>query len=170
VIAVRNKKIGALSGAAVAAALVLALHPAISSAQGAPTHLDVFNVEGRFEKDIDVGRAGFPTAGDFAVESQPLLDPADGSAAGRSISELTIVRAVSRGQDFEIILHSTLRLSQGDVVLDGGLRFSELFEGGTIAVVGGTGAFAGARGTAAFSSGTVGGRDGFLVSIDITTG
>ena len=166
----RTKNIRAFSGVAVAAALLLALHPAISSAQGAPAHLDLFNVEGPFEKDIDVGRAGFPTAGDFAVESQPLLDPADGSAAGRSISELTIVRPVSRGQDLEIILHSTLRLSQGDVVLDGALRFSELLDGGTIAVVGGTGQFTGARGTAIFSAGTVAGHDGFQISIDITTG
>ena len=155
---------------AVAGIMIVALRPVISSAQTTPTHIEVFNAEGPFEKDLDVGRAGFPTAGDFAVESQPLLDPGIGSALGRSLSELTIVRPVSRGQDLEVILHSTLRLPQGDVVLDGGLRFSELFDGGTIAVVGGTGSFAGARGTAAFTAGTVGGHDGFLISIDITTG
>jgi hypothetical protein len=65
---------------------------------------------------------------------------------------------------------STMRLAGGDLVLNGGLRFSELFDGGTIAVVGGTEAFAGARGTASSSAGTVAGKDGFMLSIDITTG
>jgi hypothetical protein len=163
-------KISAAVGLALAGALVLAAHAPMSSAQVGATHLEVFNVEGRFEKDVDLGKAGFPTAGDYAVESQPLLDPADGSTVGRSLSELTIVRSVSQGQDFEVVLDSTLRLSDGDLVLDGGIRFSELFEGGAMAVVGGTGAYAGARGTAAFTPGTVDGKDGFLISIDVTLG
>ena len=74
------------------------------------------------------------------------------------------------GQDFEIVLNSTLRLPDGDLVLNGGLRFSELFAGGTIPVVGGTGLFTGARGMVAFASGSVAGNDGFVLSIDITTG
>jgi hypothetical protein len=127
-------------------------------------------VEGPFEKDIDVGKPGFPTAGDYAVESQPLLDPTDGSDVGRSTSALMIVRPVSGGRDFEIVLNSTLRLPEGDLVVDGGLRFSELSTGGTIPVVGGTGPFAGARGTVVFAAGTVAGQDGFVLSIDITTG
>ena len=163
------RRIRAAVGIALGGALVLAVHAPISAAQVGTTHLDVFAVEGPFEKDIDVGKPGFPTAGDYAVESQPILDPADGSSIGRSLSELTIVRPVSDGQDFEVVLDSTLRLSDGDLVLDGGLRFSEFFEGGTIAVVGGTGTFAGARGTAAFTAGTVAGKEGFLLSIDIVT-
>lgn len=163
-------RIRTMAGVVLAGAIMLAAHAPVSSAGVAPAHIEVFNVEGPFEKDIDLGKAGFPTAGDYAVESQPLLDPADGSAVGRSISQLTIVRPVSKGQDFEILLDSTLRLPQGDLVLDGGLRFSELFADGTIPVVGGTGAFAGARGTVAFAAGTVAGRDGFVLSIDITTG
>jgi hypothetical protein len=156
--------------AALAGTLVLTTMAPISSAQTTPTHIEVFNVEGPFEKDVDVAKPGFPTPGDYAVESQPLLDPADGSSIGRSLSQLTIVRVVAQGQDLEIILNSTMRLVEGDLVLNGGLRFSELFDGGTIAVVGGTGAFAGARGTAAFSAGTVADEDGFVLSIDITTG
>ena len=89
---------------------------------------------------------------------------------GRSLTQLTIVRPVSKGQDFEIVLNSTLRLPEGDLALGGGLRFSELFANGTIPVVGGTGAFVGARGTVAFAAGTVAGQDGFVPSIDITTG
>lgn len=142
----------------------------VSSALVAPTHVEVFNLEGPFEKDIDVGKPGFPTAGDCPVESQPLLDPKDGSAVGRSISQLTIIRPVTKGQDFEVVVNTTLRLPQGDLVAEGGLRFSELFANGTIPVVGGTGAFAGARGTVAFAAGTVAGQDGFMLSIDITTG
>ena len=165
----KNMLSGAI-GLAIAGTLVLAAMAPISSAQVVPAHVDVFNVEGPFEKDIDVGRPGFGTAGDYAVESQPLLDPGDGSTVGRSLSQVTIVRPVAGGEDLEILLGSTLRLPQGDVVLDGGLRFSELLDGGTIPVVGGTEAFAGARGTATFSSGTVGGKDGFNVSIDLTTG
>ncbi len=154
---------------ALAGAIVLAVHAPISSAQIGPTHLDVFAVEGPFEKDIDVGKPGFPSAGDYAVESQPILDPADGSSVGRSLSELTVVRPVSQGQDLEIVLDSTLRLADGDLVLDGGLRFSESFTGGQIAVVGGTGDFAGARGMVTFTAGTVDGKDGFFLSIDIVT-
>ena len=161
--------IGAI-GAALVGTLVLAAMAPISSAQTTPTHLEVFNVEGPFEKDVDVAKPGFPTAGDYAVESQPLLDPADGTPIGRSLSQLTIVRALARGQDLEIVLNSTMRLVQGDLLLNGGLRFSELLDGGAIAVVGGTGDFAGARGTAVFASGTVAGKDGFVLSIDITTG
>lgn len=165
-----TRKIRAAVGIALAGALVIAAHAPISSAQVGGTHIDVFAAEGPFEKDIDLGKAGFPTAGDFAVESQPLLDPADGSTVGRSISQLTIVRPVSQGQDLEVVLSSTLRLADGDLVAAGGLRFSELFGGGSIAVVGGTGMFAGARGTATFTAGAVAGKDGFFVSIDITTG
>ena len=166
----RKRMLTGAIGAALAGSLLLAAMAPISSAQTTPTHIEVFNVEGPFEKDVDVAKPGFPTAGDYAVESQPLLDPADGTPMGRSLSQLTIVRAVSQGQDLEIVLNSTMRLAQGDLVLNGGLRFSELLDGGAIAVVGGTGAFAGARGTAAFSAGTVAGRDGFVLSIDITTG
>jgi hypothetical protein len=165
-----TRRIRGAVGIAIAGALMLAAQAPMSSAQVGTTHLDVFNVEGRFEKDIDVGKAGFPTAGDYAVESQALLDPADGSTVGRSITELTIVRPVSQGQDFEVVLDSTLRLPDGDLVLDGGLRFSELLAGGAAAVVGGTGTYVGARGTAAFTPSTVDGKDGFLISIDITTG
>ena len=164
------RKLRTAIGLALAGALAFAAYPSISSAQMGSTHIDLFNVEGRFERDIDVGRPGFGTAGDYAVESQPLLDPDGGSRLGRSITELTIVRPVSRGQDFEIVVDSTLRLADGALVLDGGLRYSELLGGGTIPVVGGTGAFAGARGIAVFTAGTVAGEDGFLLSIDITTG
>ena len=166
----RERMLTGAIGAALAGALVLVSMAPISSAQVTPTHLEVFNVEGPFEKDVDVAKPGFPTPGDYAVESQPLLDPADGSSIGRSLSQLTIVRVVAQGQDLEIVLNSTMRLVDGDLVLNGGLRFSELFDGGTIAVVGGTGAFAGARGTATFSGGTVAGKNGFVLSIDITTG
>jgi hypothetical protein len=166
----RRRTLTGAIGIAIAGTLVLAAMAPISSAQVTPTHLEVFNVEGPFEKDVDVAKPGFPTPGDYAVESQPLLDPADGSSIGRSLSQLTIVRVVAHGQDLEIVLNSTMRLAEGDLVLNGGLRFSELFEGGTIAVVGGTGAFTGARGIAAFSAGTVADKDGFVLSIDITTG
>lgn len=162
-------RIRSVAGIALAGAMLLGVHAPVSSAGITPTQIEVFNVEGPFEKDIDAGKAGFPTAGDYAVESQPLLDPADGSDVGRSISTLTIVRPVSKGQDLDIVLDSTLRLPDGDLVVNGGLRFSELFAGGTIPVVGGTGAFAGARGTVAFAAGNVAGNDGFVLSIDITT-
>ncbi len=163
-------RIRTVAGIALAGALLLAVHAPESSAGVTPMHIEVFNVEGPFEKDIDVGKPGFPTAGDYAVESQPLLDPTDGSDVGRSLTQLTIVRPVSKGQDFEIVLNSTLRLPEGDLALSGGLRFSELFAGASVPVVGGTGAFAGARGTVAFAAGTVAGQDGFVLSIDITTG
>lgn len=164
------RKVRAVAEVVVAGALVLAAHAPISAAQVGTTHLDVFAVEGPFEKDIDLGKPGFPSAGDYAVESQPILDPSDGSSLGRSLTELTIIRPMSHGQDLEIVLDSTLRLPDGDLVVDGGLRFSDLFADGEIAVVGGTRAFAGARGTATFAAGTVDGKDGFFLSIDVVTG
>jgi hypothetical protein len=159
-----------MGGVGLAVVLLLAATTRASFAQVETTHLDVFNAEGKFEKDIDLGKHGFPTAGDYAVESQPLLNPADGTTVGRSLTLLTIVRPVSGGQDFEIVLASTLRLEGGALMLQVGLRFSELFAGGTVAVVGGTGDYAGARGTVGFSPATVRGLDGFLLSIDVTTG
>ena len=160
--------VGALGVALVTAVAISAIAP-ISSAQVGPTHIELFNVEGRFEKDVDVAKPGFGTAGDYAVESQPLLDPVDGSDVGRSLSQLTIVRPVSGGEDLEILLQTTMRLADGDLVAAGGLRFSELFGGGSIAVIGGSGAYFGAHGTVAFSPGTVAGKDGFVLSIDIVT-
>ncbi|HEX9121858.1 MAG TPA: hypothetical protein VF984_00630 [Actinomycetota bacterium] len=165
----RTRKIAAGLGVLMLSLLAVAGHVPVSTAQVGSTHIEVFAVEGPFEKDIDVATTGFPTAGDYAVESQPLLDPTDGSRVGRSLSHVQIVRPVSKGQDFEIVLNSTLRLSDGDIVIDGGLRFSDLFGGGTIAVVGGTGTYTGARGTATSTGGKVAGADGFTLSIDITT-
>lgn len=165
----RKRALRGMLGVALVGAMVLASHAPISSAQATGTHLEVFVVEGPFEKDIDVGKAGFPTAGDYAVEYQPILDPADGSDLGRSISRLTIVKRLAKRQDFAVVLSSTLRLADGNLVLEGGVRFSEFSEGGAVAVVGGTGAYAGARGTAAFTAGTVAGADGFLLSIDVST-
>ena len=163
-------RIRTVAGIALAGALLLAVHAPVSSAGVAPTHIEVFNVEGPFEKDIDVGKPGFPTAGDYAVESQPLLDPSDGSSVGRSLTQLTIVRPVSKGQDVEIVLNSTLRLPDGDLALSGGLRFSELFARRHDPGRRRDGSVRRGAGTVAFAAGTVAGQDGFVLSIDITIG
>ena len=155
--------VGASASIALIATLLIAgLVPA-----SAQTEIRVLDREGPYEKYLDLGKPGF-SAGDVVMESHPLVDAADGATVvGRDFERLTVLRIRSGGDDFEFIYDSTLRFTDGDVVLYGEGRFSDLFASGGLAfaVVGGTGAYAGMGGTATFSSTVTEGE--FLIVIDL---
>lgn len=151
--------------ATVVAVLVVWLAPA-SIAQ---TQIQLLDREGPFEKFVDVGRPGF-SAGDQILETHPLLDPADETVVGRDFGRLTILRVVRGGEDFDVIVDSTIRLADGDIAVYGEARFSSFFtpEGGTFAIIGGTGAYRGMAGSANYAATETEGE--FLITIELLAG
>lgn len=158
----KRTRFAALAVTALVGGLVVWLAPA-SLAQ---TQIRVIDREGPYEKFVDVGRPGL-SAGDVIVESHPLLDAVDGTEVGRDFTHETILRVIDDGADLIVVLDSTFRFGDGDVMFYGTARFSDVFteSGVTVAVIGGTGAYQGMVGTATLSATETEGE--FLITIDL---
>jgi hypothetical protein len=160
-----SKRRRALSVAVVAAvALVTWLAPH-SLAQ---TQIQVLDHEGAFEKTIDLGTAGLGP-GDVTLGSHKLFDVDGTTVVGRDFERLQVLRVLAGGDAFNFVYDSTIRLADGDVVLYGEGRISDIFTpgGATIAIIGGTGAYDDAAGSARFT--TTQNEGEFLITIDLVT-
>jgi hypothetical protein len=81
---------------------------------------------------------------------------------------VTVLRIRSGGNDFEFVFDGTLRFDEGDLVLYGEGRVSDLFGRAlTFPVTGGTGVYDGVRGTATFTAADTEGES--LIAIDVVT-
>jgi hypothetical protein len=155
----------ALSVAAIAAVALVAWLAPQSVAQ---TQIQVLDHEGPFEKAIDLGTAGF-SPGDLTLGTHKLFDVDGTTVVGRDFERLQVLRVLAGGEDFNFVYDSTIRLADGDIVLYGEGRISDIFTpgGATIVVTGGTGSYDDAGGTATFT--TTQNEGEFLITIDLVT-
>jgi hypothetical protein len=161
------KRLGAGASVVLATGLLVAWLAPASLAQ---TQIQVLDHEGPYEKQIDLGKAGF-SAGDVTLGSHQLFDAASPTTVvGRDFERLTILRVVAGGQDADFVYDSTLRLADGDILLYGEGRLSDIFttSGATIAAIGGTGAYQGMVGAATFTATANEGE--FLIAVDLLAG
>ncbi len=159
-----------LAIAACGAAIVVAATTWIPTAFAGDTQVQVFDPEGRFERFIDNGKPDF-SPGDQIIEIHTLLNPTDGSEAGTIYTEVTILRVVKGGDDFDLTVHCTVVLPEGTILFYGAFRFSgSLAPGGvTLPVTGGTADYELARGTVTIAGGEVDGASGATLTFDLTT-
>jgi hypothetical protein len=156
---------------AVAATIALTVVPIVAwlaAPSSAQTQIRVLDHEGPYEKELDLGKPGF-SPGDVTLGSHQLFDAdAPSTVVGRDFERLTILRVVAKGQDADFVYDSTLRFPEGDIVLYGEGRLSDVVspDGATISVVGGTGSYAGAGGAATFT--TTDNEGEFLITVDLT--
>jgi len=157
--------------AGLTAALAVTLLAPVSSAGATKTRGDtqitVFDVEGPYTKMIDAGKPGFGP-GDTVFEIQPLIDPVDESSLGKVFTRIQVMRLLKSG-DFVFFLDCEVRLADGNILFNGPARFSDLDAGAVFPVTGGTGSYELARGTATGVLASVGGKDGALLTFDLTT-
>lgn len=153
------------------AVLAVTLLAPVSSASAAKapgdTQITVFDVEGPYEKDVDLGEPGFGP-GDVVFEIQPLIDPVDQSPAGKVYTRIQVMRLLKSG-DFVFFLDCEVQLADGNILFNGPAKFSDFDTGAIFPVTGGTGTYALARGTLTALSATVGGKDGATLTFDLTT-
>lgn len=136
-------------------------------AQAGDRQITVFDVEGRYEKDLDLAPAGFGP-GDMVFEIQPLLDPADGTNVGRAYTRLHVMRLLKSG-DFVFMIDCQVKLADGTILFHGTAWFRDFEAGAIFPVTGGTGAYELARGTVTATFGRLDGRDGATLVFDLTT-
>ena len=165
-----RRRFGVAGATAVAGTLIAAWLVPFVTASAGDTQVQVFDPEGRYSRFIDNGRPDF-SAGDQIIEIHTLLDPADGSDAGKIYTEVTVLRVVQGGEDFYLTVHCTVVLPEGSIVFYGGFRFSEAGSVGgvTLPVTGGTADFGLARGTVNIAFGELGGAPGATLTFDLTT-
>lgn len=159
------------SGAAGVAAAVLVVGLVwLPAAIAGDTQVQVFDPEGKFEKFIDNGKADL-SSGDEIIEIHTLLDPADGSDAGKIYTEVGVLRVINGEEDLDVTLACTVVVPEGTIVFYGGLRLSQVFAPGgvTLPVTGGTGDFELARGTVNIIGGELNGAQGATITFDLTT-
>lgn len=159
------------AGGLVTLIAVAALAPATSASvprNPGDTQIAVFDPEGPFSRFIDNGKPGF-SPGDQIIEIHTLLDPADGSDAGKIFTEGTVLRVVKGGEDFDLTVHCTVVLPEGTIIFYGGFRFSDAVAGATLPVTGGAGSYELARGTVTIQLGELDGAPGATLSFDLTT-
>jgi hypothetical protein len=152
-------------GLSVAAIGVGAIAPVWAHA--GDTQVTVFDVEGPYERDVDLGSPGFGP-GDVVFEIQPLLDRSDGSRAGRVFTRLQVMRVLRSG-DFVFMLDCQVRLETGTILFNGTARFGDFRSGAVFPVTGGTGAYELARGTVTATLGRFAGKRGATLAFDLTT-
>ena len=167
----KGKRWALLASGGLTAVLAVALLAPVSSA-GAPrgtgdTQITVFDVEGPYEKDIDLGKPGFGP-GDVIFEIQPAIDPVDESPVGKVFTRLQVMRVLKSG-DFIFYLDCEVKLANGSILFNGPAKFSGFNTGAVFPVTGGTGIYELARGTLTATFATVGGRDGATLAFDLTT-
>lgn len=165
-----NRIVAVGAAAALVGALLVAWLAPISSANPGDTQIQVLESPGPYTKLVDTGKEGF-SAGDVLYEVHDVLDPADESTVGRTITRFEILRSNKGGEDFTFILDCTVGLAGGDIVFSGGSKFSDFFDadGATFAVIGGTGTYALVRGTVVITPEEVGGGEGARFVFDLTT-
>ena len=131
------------------------------------SQISVFDVEGPFERDVDLGDPGFGP-GDLVFEIQPLIDPVDESPVGQVYTRLQVMRVLKTG-DFVFVIDCQVKLSAGTILFNGTGKFSGFSSGAVFPVTGGTGSYELARGTVTGTAGSVGGKDGATLTFDLTT-
>ncbi len=164
---IRKRWVGGAASAVLLAGLGVAWLAPTSFAQ---PEIQVLDHEGPYEKNVDVGKEGL-SPGDVTLGSHQLFDAADPtSVVGRDFERITVLRIVSKGQDFDFLYDSTLRFADGDIVLYGEGRISEVFtpEGVTIPVIAGTGTYRGMEGAATVTATQTEGE--FLITVDLVAG
>jgi len=163
-----SKRKGLLAISAGGMGALLAASLWLPAALAGDTQIQVFDPEGKFERFIDNGKADF-SAGDQIIEIHTLLDPVDGTEAGTIYTEVTILRVVQGGEDFDLTVHCTVVLPEGTIVFYGAFRFSDAVTGVTLPVTGGTGGLELARGTVNITLGELDGAGGATLTFDLTT-
>jgi hypothetical protein len=158
------------AAAIAAVALLVGWLVPFGHASAGDTQVQVFDPEGKFSKFIDNGKPDF-SPGDQIIEIHTLLDPADGSDAGKILTEVTVLRVVPGGDDFDLTVHCTVVLPEGTIVFYGGFRFSDAGapSGVTLPITGGTGDFELVRGTVNIALGELDGAPGATLTFDLTT-
>ena len=166
----RNASKRTVSALAVLAAVIAAATVWLPAAFAGDTQVQVFDPEGKFERFIDNGKSDF-SPGDQIIEIHGLLDPSDGSGVGTIYTEVTILRVVQGGEDFDLTVHCTVVLPEGTIVFYGGFRFSDAgtADGVTLPITGGTGDFELARGTVNIALGELYDAPGATLTFDLTT-
>jgi hypothetical protein len=154
-------------GIAMAAATIAVGVMAPMWARAGDRQVTVFDVEGPYEKDLDLGPAGFGP-GDTVFEIQPLLDPADGANVGKAYTRLHVMRLLKSG-DFVFMIDCQVTLADGTILFAGTARFGDFGTGAVFPVTGGTGAYELARGTVTATFGQLDGKDGATLAFDLTT-
>lgn len=166
----KSRAVGAVAATGLVTGLLVAWLVPITSAAAGDVQIQVLESSGPYTKLVDTGKEGF-SAGDVLYEVHDILDPADESTVGRTITRFEILRSNKGGQDFTFILDCTVRLAGGEIVFSGGSKFSDFFDadGATFAVIGGTGSYALVRGTVVITPEEVGGGEGARFVFDLTT-
>ena len=168
----KAKGVAALAAAVgISGVLMVSLLAPASSARSprnpGDTQISVFDVEGPFERDLDLGGPGFGPR-DIVFEIQPLIDPVDQSPVGKVYTRLQVMRVLKTG-DFVFLIDCQVKLSTGTILFNGTARFSDFSSGAVFPVTGGTGSYELARGTVTGTAGSVGGKDGATLAFDLTT-
>jgi hypothetical protein len=132
------------------------------------TQVTVFDPEGPFERDIDLGKPDFSPA-DLVFEIHKLLDPNDGTPIGHIYTRIQVMRVLKGGSDFVFFLDCHVKLAQGTILFNGAAKISDFETGAVFPVTGGTGAYELARGTVTGTFATVNGQDGGMLAFDLTT-
>jgi allene oxide cyclase-like protein len=164
----------ALLGAAVALAVAVPLVLSTgAAAQAPPAQTRVqFTI---FDRDdtgathpLDLGKAGFPSPGDFVLENHAEYDPHTKTRIGYGITQIQVIHAFPNG-DFLGIIHCTIVLSDGRIQFDGGFRFSKVNSstGDVVPVTGGTGVYRDTSGSVKARIGSIGGHPGAYLAFDI---
>ena len=138
----------------------------VTTASAGASQIEVFKPDGPYERVVDVGKRGIG-AGDQILQSQPLLDPSDGSKVGRAVARVELVKHNER--DDLVIIDATIQVEGGDIVVYGAARLSQLETGATFAVTGGTGAYDATAGTMTATVEEISGTTGVLLSFDLAT-
>lgn len=164
----------ALLGAAVALVVVVPLLlSAGASAQAPPTQSRVQFI--LFDRDdtgsthnLDIGKSGIPTPGDFFLGTHALYDPHTKQRVGYDVEQLQVIHAYPNG-DFLGFVHATATLADGRIQVDGAIRFSKVNSstGDVLPVTGGTGFYRDTSGTVRVRIGSIGGHSGSYLSFDI---
>ena len=140
--------VGAVCAAIVAAVVVATTSGAQGAGPPSGTLEVVWPARGQTVRVVDNPPRRDLSVGDMVIVKARLRTP-DGAAMGRVQAVLLATTRGTSGDSFRAQLSATLRLPDGDLVIEG---FSDETRGAeTFAVVGGTGAYAGARGTVVVS-------------------
>ena len=164
-----GKRHGVIAVLAVVATMIVTASLWLPAALAGDTQVHVFDPEGKYSKLIDIGKPGF-SAGDQIVEIHTLLDPTDGSNAGKIYTQATILKTVKDDDDI-LTVHCSVVLPSGTIAFYGRVDYAAANtpSGASLPVTGGTGDYELARGTVNIVFDTLNGDSGSMLTFDLTT-
>lgn len=158
--------LGAVGTLLTAAFLAASLVPAFSQQQGGTQTIVTCDKEkDGFSKDVDVGKKGF-SPGDFAVFTEPLLNPDTGDRIGKLLGQFQFIRKTGRRNGF-FRAEATAIFQAGRLNVTFGGKFSEFETGLVGSIDGGTGDYRQASGTVTIKEGTCAGDPGARATFEI---